>query len=125
MVVERVEGTGRLERVGLCSVNDKSLVLEDADALFVFIGTRPHSDWLPSEVLKDEKGFVLTGRDLLLKESFARIWKEDREPLPLETSIAGIFAAGDVRAGALNRVASAVGDGAMAIRLVFEYLDRG
>jgi thioredoxin reductase (NADPH) len=88
----------------------------------VFIGTRPHSDWLPADVLRNDKGFVLTGRDLLAVDGFSRVWKERREPLLLETSVPGIFAAGDVRAGAMNRVASAVGEGSMVVRLVHEYL---
>jgi thioredoxin reductase (NADPH) len=73
-------------------------------------------------VLRDAKGFILTGRDLMTAEGYARIWKETREPLPVETSVPGIFAAGDVRAGAMNRVASAVGEGSMVVRLVHEYL---
>ncbi len=80
------------------------------------------SDWLPPEVLRDAKGFVLTGRDLMAAEGYARIWKEQREPLPLETSVPGVFAAGDLRAGAMNRVASAVGEGSMVVRLAHEYL---
>jgi thioredoxin reductase (NADPH) len=90
--------------------------------LFIFIGTRPRSDWLPAEVLCDAKGFVLTGRDVMAVEGFARIWKELREPLLLETSVPGVFAAGDIRAGAMNRVASAVGEGSMVVRLAHEYL---
>ena len=73
-------------------------------------------------MLRDPKGFVLTGRDLLAAEAFPRIWKESREPRLLETSVPGVFAAGDVRAGAMNRVASAVGEGSMTVRLVHEYL---
>ena len=65
---------------------------------------------------------VLTGRDLLLDAAYARTWKERREPLSLETSVPGVFAAGDIRASAMNRVASAVGEGAMAVRCVHEYL---
>jgi thioredoxin reductase (NADPH) len=122
MVVERVQGSGRLELVVLKSLDDNSLVPEEADALFIFIGTRPYSDWLPATVLRDSKGFILTGRDLLPAQEFSRLWKEDREPMPLETSTAGVFAAGDLRAGAMNRVASAVGEGSMAVRLVFDYL---
>lgn len=123
-VVDRVEGEGRLERVWLRSTEDDSVVMEQTNALFVFIGTRPHSDWLPSSVLRNARGFVLTGRDATLNEEFPKVWKETREPMPLETSIAGVFAAGDVRAGAMNRVASAVGEGAMAVRLVSDYLAR-
>jgi thioredoxin reductase (NADPH) len=73
-------------------------------------------------VLRDAKGFVLTGRDLMAGEGYARIWKEQREPLVLETSVPGVFAAGDLRAGAMNRVASAVGEGSMVVRLAHEYL---
>ena len=120
--VERVEGEGSVERVGLVSLDDGSCRMEEADALFVFIGTRPRSDWLPADVLRDTKGFVLTGRDLMAAEAYARIWKEPREPLPLETSVPGVFAAGDLRAGAMNRVASAVGEGSMVVRLAHEYL---
>lgn len=122
--IDRVEGAGRLERVWLKSTDDGRLTAEDADALFIFIGTKPISDWLPPSVLRNDKGFVLTGRDTAIAGDFAKIWKEQRDPLPLETSEPGIFAAGDVRAGAINRVASAVGEGAMAVRLVGEYIAR-
>jgi thioredoxin reductase (NADPH) len=120
--VTRVEGEGRVERVGLASLDDGSCRVEEFDALFVFIGTRPCNDWLPSNVLRDSKGFVLTGRDLMTAEAYPRIWKELREPLPLETSEPGVFAAGDLRAGAMNRVASAVGEGSMVVWLAREYL---
>jgi thioredoxin reductase (NADPH) len=120
--IERVEGDGHVERVALRSLDDGVSRVEEADAVFVFIGTRPRSDWLPPGVLCDDKGFVLTGRDLKASDAFARTWKEAREPLLLETSLPGVFAAGDVRAGAMNRVASAVGEGAMVVRLVHEYL---
>jgi len=119
--LERVEGSGRVERVVLKSLDGTSAT-EEADAVFVFIGTRPQSAWLPAEVLLDSKGFVLAGRDLMAAEAFARTWKEKREPLTLETSVPGVFAAGDIRAGAMNRVASAVGEGSMVVRLVHEYL---
>lgn len=120
--IERVEGDGHLQRVVLSSVDDGSQETVEADALFVFIGTHPRSDWLPEAVLRDGKGFVITGRDLAAQEAYARTWKQAREPLPLETSVPGVFAAGDLRAGAMNRVASAVGEGSMVVRLVHEYL---
>lgn len=120
--IERVEGTSHVERVALTAVDDGVCRVEEIDALFMFIGTRPRSDWLPPEVLRDGKGFVLTGRDVMSADGYARIWKERREPLPLETSVPGIFAAGDLRAGAMNRVASAVGEGTMTVRLAHEYL---
>ena len=96
--------------------------MEEIDALFVFVGTRPRSDWLPPKVLRDAKGFVLTGRDMMAADGYARVWKERREPLPLETSVPGVFAAGDLRAGAMNRVAAAVGEGSMVVRLAHDYL---
>jgi thioredoxin reductase (NADPH) len=123
--VERIEGGDHVERVALafqdaggCPVVE----VEEADALFVFIGTRPRSGWLPPSVLRNDKGFVLTGRDLIPLDGYARVWKEPREPLTLETSVPGVFAAGDVRAGAMNRVASAVGEGSTVVRLAHEYL---
>jgi thioredoxin reductase (NADPH) len=120
--IEKVEGRDRVECVSLKACTDGAGSVEEADAVFVFIGTRPRSDWLPAEVLRDAKGFVLTGRDLVAAEAYPRAWKERREPLPLESSVPGVFAAGDVRAGAMNRVASAVGEGSMIVWLAHEYL---
>ena len=120
--VASVDGQGHVERITLRSVADGSCRTEETDAVFVFIGTRPRTEWLPPGVLRDAKGFVLTGRDLMAAADYAKIWKEPREPLPLETSVPGVFAAGDVRAGAMNRVASAVGEGSMVVRLAHDYL---
>jgi thioredoxin reductase (NADPH) len=120
--IGRVDGTDHVERVELRSLQDGSCCVEEADAIFVFIGSRPRSDWLPPTVLRDARGFVLTGRDLEASAAYARTWKQRREPLPLETSEPGVFAAGDVRAGAMNRVASAVGEGSMVVRLAHDYL---
>ncbi|SEM19918.1 thioredoxin reductase (NADPH) [Aquimarina amphilecti] len=94
----------------------------DADALFIFIGAKPYTDWIALDIIKNERGFIETGRDLNRYNNFKKIWKKDREPFLLETCSPGIFASGDVRAGAMNRVASAVGEGAMAIKFVHEYL---
>jgi thioredoxin reductase (NADPH) len=116
----RVEGNGHVERVAL--IRGDTEEIEDIDAVFVFIGTKPRSDWLLEAVLRDPKGFVLTGRDLNADSRFSRVWKERREPMPLETSAPGVFAAGDIRAGAMNRVASAVGEGSMVVRFVHDYL---
>ena len=117
-----VEGDGHVQRVTFRLLEDGSCRTEDAEAIFVFIGTSPRSGWLPASVLRDTKGFVLTGRDLMAAEAYPRTWKQQREPFPLETSVPGVFAAGDVRAGAMNRVASAVGEGSMVVRLAHEYL---
>ena len=120
--IDRVEGNARVECVSLKACADGTCSKEEADAVFVFIGTRPRSEWLPAGVLRDEKGFVLTGRDLKAAEAYPRVWKERREPLPLESSVPGVFAAGDVRSGAMNRVAAAVGEGSMMVWLAHEYL---
>lgn len=93
-----------------------------AAALLIFIGAKPYTDWLELDIIKDDKGFIETGNALSRYESFKKVWKLDREPFLLETCSPGIFAAGDVRAGAMNRVASAVGEGAMAVKFVHEYL---
>lgn len=122
--MSRVEGEGHLERVWLASLDDDSVNVEDIYAVFVFIGTRPHGSWLPDSVLRNAKGFVLTGQDAALTEGFSKTWKETREPMSLETSLPGVFAAGDLRAGAMNRVTSAVGEGAIAVKLVVDYLAR-
>ncbi len=89
-----------------------------AGALFVFIGQTAHTDWLADVVQLDDRGFVLTGADL----GPLKGWNVDRDPLPLETSVPGIFAAGDVRHGSIKRVAGAVGEGATAIRFVHQHL---
>jgi thioredoxin reductase (NADPH) len=120
--LERVDGEGHVERIVVKSLDTGRCEAEEVDALFIFIGTRPCSGWLPPEVLRDDKGFVLTGRDLVAAETFSRMWKVRREPLMLESSVPGLFAAGDLRAGAMNRVASAAGEGSMVVRLAHEYL---
>jgi thioredoxin reductase (NADPH) len=119
--LERVEGNGHVERVAL-KLDGGASQVEEIDAVFLFIGAKPRSDWLPAGVLRDARNFVITGRDLPADAGYARIWKERREPMALETSAPGVFAAGDIRAGAMNRVASAVGEGSMVVRLVHEYL---
>jgi thioredoxin reductase (NADPH) len=120
--IDALEGDGHLERVAFRSVDSGETSVEDVDAVFIFIGTRPRSEWLPGNVLRDQKGFIVAGRDLLAVDAFPRLWKQPREPLAFETSVPGVFAAGDIRAGAMNRVASAVGEGSMVVRSVHEYL---
>ncbi len=96
---------------------------EPTDAVFICIGGRPHTDWCPAEhVLVDAAGYILTGRDLLVEGERPYGWTLDRDPLPLETSRAGLFAAGDVRHGSTKRVAGAVGEGSMAAALAFQRL---
>jgi thioredoxin reductase (NADPH) len=117
--VVAVEGEGWLQRVVL-SKRRADVETIDAEAMFIFIGAHPHTDWLPDDIARDRWGFVLTGADALTSLSL----EPSREPMLLESSLPGIFAAGDVRHGSLKRVAAAVGEGSTAIRLVHEYLER-
>jgi thioredoxin reductase (NADPH) len=91
--------------------------------LFAYIGALPHTDWLGSDVVRDEKGFVVTGSDLVAPTQEPPVWPLGRPPFPLETSVPGVFAAGDVRLDSMKRVASAVGEGAMVVHLVHRYLE--
>ncbi len=86
--------------------------------MFSFIGAVPHTDWLPAEIEKDKKGFVCTGPGVTVSPH----WTANRQPFLLETSRPGVFAAGDMRAGSVKRVASAVGEGSMVVQFVHEYL---
>jgi thioredoxin reductase (NADPH) len=115
-------GDGHLERIVLENVSTNEREQRTAGGLFIFIGNRPYTDWIQSEILKDQRGFVETGKDLPRHPEFKKLWKLEREPFLLETSTPGVFAAGDVHAGAMNRVASAVGEGSLSIKLVHEYL---
>ena len=99
----------------------------EAGSLFVFIGAVPGTEWLPDEMLRDEKGFVLAGPDMTTPEmkaqgKFAKLWKESRDPFLLESSVPGIFVAGDVRHGSVKRAASAVGEGSIAVQFAHQYL---
>jgi len=121
---EIVEATGHncLEKLMLINAKTQQQTTYEASALYIFIGAKPYTDWIHLDIIKNEKEFIETGRDLATYDSYAKVWKLKRDPYLLETSCAGIFAAGDVRAGAMNRVASAVGEGSMAISFVHKYL---
>ena len=114
-------GHGRLESLTVRDRRSGRTTEEPAVALFVLIGAEPHTEWLPAEIARDEWGFVLTGRDLAGDGNSPR-WATARAPLFLESSMPGVFATGDVRHRSVKRVSSAVGDGAIAIALVHEYL---
>ena len=121
-IIGQAYGTDKLEEICLENIITKERKQVKAAAVFIFIGAKPITDWIKLDIIKDDKGFIETGRELLKYESFKKSWKLSREPFLLETCSPGIFAAGDVRAGAMNRVASATGEGAMAVKFVHEYL---
>ncbi|MCG8389108.1 MAG: FAD-dependent oxidoreductase [Cytophagales bacterium] len=120
--IVEAKGNERLRQLVLKNGKSNEERTVDAGALLIFIGAKPYTDWLRLNIIKDEKGFIETGNGLNKYSDFKTLWKLDREPFLLETCSPGIFAAGDVRAGAMNRVASAVGEGAMAIKFVHEYI---
>lgn len=120
--VVEAHGNGRLEEIVLENTRTHERRCVQAAALYIFIGAKPFTDWIKLNILKDRRGFIETGGDLKRHKKFGSLWKLEREPFLLETCCSGIFAAGDVRAGAMNRIASAVGEGAMAIKFVHEYL---
>ncbi len=119
--VKEVKGKDQLESIVVKFKNGEEKEKLSV-ALFIFIGAQAVTQWLPDKVLKDSRNFVLTGVDLKNNPQFKKIWKSKRDPYLLETSIPGVFSAGDVRSGAMNRVASAVGEGAMTISMVHKYL---
>ncbi|AZM63878.1 MULTISPECIES: FAD-dependent oxidoreductase [unclassified Streptomyces] len=123
-VVEGAHGDGHLERLTLCDTGSGRSELVDAQWLFVFIGAAPLTDWLDGTVLRDGQGFILAGPDLTPDGRPPADWELDRPPYHLETSVPGVFVAGDARAESAKRVASAVGEGAMAVMLVHRYLEQ-
>jgi len=116
-------GEGHLERLTLRDTRTGDSREVATSWLFVFIGAEPRTDWLGSVVARDRRGFVLTGPDLLVEGRRPAGWLLSRDPYHLESSVPGVFAAGDVRADSVKRVASAVGEGAMAVSLVHRYLE--
>jgi thioredoxin reductase (NADPH) len=122
--VLKCDGQDRLQCVTLVDRNASQEVV-DCAYLFVFIGAAPLTDWLPEALVRDDRGFVVTGTQLTTGGKRPDLWDLDRDPYLLESSIPGVFVAGDVRAQSVKRVASAVGEGALAVTLVHRYLAGG
>jgi thioredoxin reductase (NADPH) len=123
-IVAEVKGDANLEEITIADTTTGDTQTAPAFALFIFIGASPHTDWAADLVRRDPQGFILTGRSLTRSGRRPQGWHLDRDPFFLETSVPGIFAAGDVRHRSVKRVASAVGEGSMAVQFVHQYLSR-
>ncbi len=121
--VVEVHGHKQLDQITLQDKNTGQHETVDAGWLFVFIGAAPRTEWLDGTVARDERGFVIAGPDLVVDGALPAGWNLDRQPFHLETSVPGVFAAGDARFESAKRVASAVGEGAMAVMLVHRYIE--
>lgn len=122
--VAEVHGDKRLEEISvLCSDTDK-VERVPASSMFIFIGAMPRTEWLAGLVERDDRGFILTGPDLIRDGERPKGWSLDRDPFLLETNIPGIFAVGDVRHGSVKRVASGVGEGSVAVQFIHQYLSK-
>jgi thioredoxin reductase (NADPH) len=120
--VVSVEGEDHLERITVKNAVTGETETMPAHSLFVFIGAAPKTDWLDGVIERDERGFILSGADLMHDGKRPKGWRPERDPFLLETSVPGIFVAGDVRHGSVKRCASAVGEGSIAIQFVHQYL---
>jgi thioredoxin reductase (NADPH) len=122
--VAEVHGQSRLEEVSvLCSDTDK-IERVPASSIFIFIGALPQTDWMGDLIERDDRGFILTGPDLIRDGNRPKGWTLERDPFLLETNIPGIFAVGDVRHGSVKRVASGVGEGSVAVQFIHQYLSK-
>ena len=118
-VVEAL-GETRLSCLRVCGPDQEETV--PASGLFIFIGAAPNTDWLPDAIMRDANGFLLSGSDLKVDGKMPKSWNQPRDPYLLETSVPGIFVAGDVRHGSVKRVASAVGEGSISVQFIHQYL---
>ena len=122
--VSELQGDTKLQQITITDSHDESTQQVDAQRLFVCIGGVPNTEWAKdTKIIRDRAGFLITGADLLKDDRFQNSWTLERDPFYLETSVTGSFAAGDVRHGSVKRVASAVGEGAMAVTFVHKYLE--
>ena len=122
--VSEVHGDTHLEEISvLCSDTDK-IERVPASSMFIFIGALPCIDWLGDAIARDDRGFILTGPDLMQSGERPKKWTLDRDPFLLETSVPGVFAVGDVRHGSVKRVASGVGEGSVAVQFIHQYLSK-
>ncbi len=122
--VSEVHGETRLEEISVLCTDTNKVERVPASSMFIFIGALPRTDWLAGTVERDERGFILTGPDLIQGGQRTKSWALDRDPFLLETNVPGIFAVGDVRHGSVKRVASGVGEGSVAVQFIHQYLSK-
>ena len=122
--VAEVHGDTHLEEVSVLCTDTNKVERVPASSMFIFIGALPRTDWLGDAIQRDDRGFILTGPDLMADRQRPKGWTPDRDPFLLETNIPGIFAVGDVRHGSVKRVASGVGEGSVAVQFIHQYLSK-
>ena len=122
--VAEVHGDTHLEEISVLCTDTDTVERVPASSMFIFIGALPRTDWLAGVVERDERGFLLTGADLMQGGERPKGWALDRDPFLLETNVPGIFAVGDVRHGSVKRVASGVGEGSVAVQFIHQYLSK-
>ena len=122
--VAEVHGDNHLEEISVMCADTNKVERVPANAMFIFIGARPRTEWLSKVVERDERGFILTGPDVMKDGKPPRGWTLERDPFLLESSVPGIFAVGDVRHGSVKRVASGVGEGSVAVQFIHQYLSK-
>src|ERR1700730_17882663 len=122
--VSEAHGETHLEEISLLCSDTGKVERVPANAMFIFIGALPRTDWLADVVERDERGFILTGPDLIPDGQRPKGWALDRDPFLLETNVPGLFAVGDVRHGSVKRVASGVGEGSVAVQFIHQYLSK-
>jgi thioredoxin reductase (NADPH) len=122
--VSEVHGDTHLEEISVLCSDTNELQRVRASAMFIFIGALPRTDWLAGMIERDDRGFIMTGPDLMHGGQRPKGWELERDPFLLETNVPGIFAVGDVRHGSVKRVASGVGEGSVAVQFIHQYLSK-